>query len=110
MRRLLRALVGPNWELVNRRLAGFLPVSPLEDEPGSRIGGQAAHQSRGAADCGEYREATGGVAEDLAVARAKRARLSDSQRNFVLPQEFAPGDGVCVGVAAVLQPRKTLGE
>jgi hypothetical protein len=24
VRRLLRALVGPNWELVNRRLAGFL--------------------------------------------------------------------------------------
>jgi hypothetical protein len=72
----------------------------------SEVVSHIAHQSRGAADYGEYREATGGVAEDLAVARAKRARLSDSQRNFVLPQEFAPGDGVGVGVAAVCSREK----
>jgi hypothetical protein len=54
-----------------------LPVSPLEDEPGSRIGGQAAHQSRGAADCGEYREATG-VSEDL-ESLEQNARFPGSQ-------------------------------
>jgi hypothetical protein len=79
-------------------------VFQRQDEPGSRIGGQAAHQSRGAADCGEYREATG-VSEDLAVARAKRA-VPWFPRNFVLPQEFAPGDGVGMGVAAVCSREK----
>jgi hypothetical protein len=105
VRRLLRALVGPNWELVNRRLAGFLYLSVhLRMSRAVESAAKLLTKARGAADCGEYREATG-VSEDLAVARAKRA-VPRFPRNFVLPQEFAPGDGVGMGVAAVCSREK----
>jgi hypothetical protein len=50
--------------MIAKKLRGRLSWYPLliyvyfEDETGLAIGRQAAHQRRGAADCGEYREAT----------------------------------------------------
>jgi len=37
----------------------------FEEEPGLAIGRQAAHPRRGAADCGQYRQAAGAVAQAL---------------------------------------------
>jgi hypothetical protein len=35
----------------------------FEEEPERRVGGKIAHQRRGSADCGEYRDAAGTIAE-----------------------------------------------
>ena len=89
MRRLLRALVGPNWELVNRRLAGFLYLSVH------------LRMSRAVESAAKLLTKAGA----RRIARAKRA-VPWFPRNFVLPQEFAPGDGVGMGVAAVCSREK----
>ena len=55
--------------------------------------------------------AYGSVAEDLAVARAKRARFPGSPPTEPrAPEGISNWDGVGVNVAVRLQPRKTLGE
>jgi hypothetical protein len=50
----------------SRRL-GRLTYIYFEDEP--TLGGQTAHQGRGAADCGEHGEAAGAVAQALSLSR-----------------------------------------
>jgi hypothetical protein len=47
--------------------AGALSYVYYEGEPGRRSAGKATHQSRGAADCGEYRQAAGAVAAQVNV-------------------------------------------
>jgi len=41
---------------------------------GPAISGQAAHQRRGAADCGEYREAAGAIALNVIVGTGSNTR------------------------------------
>ncbi len=43
-------------------------------------GGQAVHQRRGAADCGEYRQAAGAVAEAVASSVGSNHNFSDADR------------------------------
>jgi hypothetical protein len=45
----------------------YLPVRLQYSEPGPAISGQAAHEGRGAADRGEYRQAAGAITKALVV-------------------------------------------
>src|SRR5215475_5353885 len=49
-----------------RRVVRRLSISRMTRSP---VGGEIAHPRRGAADCGEYREAPGAIAEAVAAVR-----------------------------------------